>query len=268
MVMWVSFCCGSPLAWGGADEGFAAYQRGDYLSAYRIWLPLAQRGDARAQGALGALYADGRGVPQDDGEAVKWFRLAAAQRLAGAQYALGMLYRKGQGVPQDDGEAVTWFRLAATQGYPKAQFMLGVLYRQGEGVPQDYAEAVKWLRTAADQGESGAQGMLGIMYEYGQGVPRDEAQAATWYRKAAEQGDSVAQLGLGALYADGRGVPQDLIQAQSRRCTVVSRGLSGKSFEGQGSRGGADDPRTNRRSPATGAGVAAETPLTVHAKQS
>jgi TPR repeat protein len=84
MVMWISFCCWSPLTWGGADEGFAAYQRGDYINAYRIWLPLAQRGDARAQGALGALYADGRGVPQDFIQAHVWLNLAAARLLPGA----------------------------------------------------------------------------------------------------------------------------------------------------------------------------------------
>jgi TPR repeat protein len=176
IVIWL--CCGLPsLTCGGADEGFAAYQRGDYRTAYRIWRPLAQRGDVRAQGALGGLYADGRGVPQDYGEAVKWFRLAAAQGLAVAQYALGMLYRNGQGVPRDAAEAGKWFRLAAAQGQPKAQFMLGVLSQHGEG------------------------------------VPRDDAEAATWYQKAAAQGDGMAQLSLGVLYADGRGVAQDFVQA-------------------------------------------------------
>jgi TPR repeat protein len=32
--------------------------------------------------ALGVLYAHGRGVPQDDAEALRWYRLAAAQGLA------------------------------------------------------------------------------------------------------------------------------------------------------------------------------------------
>jgi uncharacterized protein len=176
IALWL--CCSLPsLTWGGAEEGFAAYQRGEYRTAYRLWWPLAQRGDVRAQGALGGLYADGRGVPQDYGEAVKWFRRAAAQGLAAAQYALGLLYRNGQGVPQDAGEAVQWFRQAAAQGQPKAQFMLGVLSQQGDG------------------------------------VPRDAAEAATWYRQAAAQGDGMAQLALGGLYADGRGVAQDLTQA-------------------------------------------------------
>ena len=55
-------------------------------------------------------------MPQDDTEAVKWFRRAADQRDTDAQYNLGNMYREGEGVPQDDTEAVKWYRCAADQG--------------------------------------------------------------------------------------------------------------------------------------------------------
>ncbi|HCN10096.1 MAG TPA: hypothetical protein DIT01_19390, partial [Lentisphaeria bacterium] len=51
-------------------------------------------------------------------------------------------------VPQDDAEAVKWFRKAAEQGYPQAQYNLGVAYANGEGVPEDDVAAVKWYRKA------------------------------------------------------------------------------------------------------------------------
>ena len=35
--------------------------------------------DAGAYNNLGVLYATGQGVPQDDAEAVRWYRLAAEQ---------------------------------------------------------------------------------------------------------------------------------------------------------------------------------------------
>lgn len=38
-----------------------------------------------------------------------------------AQYKLGEMYANGRGVPQDDGEAAKWYRKAAEQGYPAAQ---------------------------------------------------------------------------------------------------------------------------------------------------
>jgi uncharacterized protein len=47
---------------------------------------------------LGAMYANGQGVPQDYAEAVSWFRKAADQGVAAGQYNLGVMYRDGQGV--------------------------------------------------------------------------------------------------------------------------------------------------------------------------
>ena len=58
----------------------------------------------------------GRGVTQDDGEAVKWYQKAADQGNAEAQCNLGWMYRYGRGVTQDDGEAVKWYQKAADQG--------------------------------------------------------------------------------------------------------------------------------------------------------
>ena len=62
------------------------------------------------------------------------------------------MYDNGEGVPENDAEAVKWYRKAADQGYAKAQSNLGVMYDNGEGVPENDAEAVKWYRKAADQG--------------------------------------------------------------------------------------------------------------------
>ena len=63
-------------------------------------------------------------MPQDDGEAVAWFRKAAEQGYVDAQCNLGVMYRRGRGVPQDDAEAAAWYRKAAEQGLPEAQFNL------------------------------------------------------------------------------------------------------------------------------------------------
>ena len=72
-------------AWAGFDEGFAAYERGDYETALREWEPLAEHGLAEAQYNLGVMYSKGQGVPRDDAEAVKWYRMAAAQGYARAR---------------------------------------------------------------------------------------------------------------------------------------------------------------------------------------
>ena len=145
----------------------------------------ANAGDAVAQQILGVAYDDGQGVPEDDVEAVKWYRLAALQGVADAQYELGMMYYNGTGVPQDYAEAAKWFRLAAEQGIAKAQYTLGAMYANREGVPQDYAEAVKWFRLAAEQGLAVGQQFLGLAYALGEGVPEDDVEAYAWLSIAA-----------------------------------------------------------------------------------
>ncbi len=97
------------------------------------------------------MYRDGRGVPQDDAEAVRWYRLAADQGLADAQFSLGVMYAIGDGVPKDDAEAARWYRLAADQGYVSAQGNLGFMYDTGEGVPQDHVQAHMWFNLAASR---------------------------------------------------------------------------------------------------------------------
>jgi uncharacterized protein len=94
------------------------------------------------------MYFDGQGVPQDYAEAMRWFRLAAAQGHAEAQSKLGFMYVEGSGVPQDDAEALRWFRLSADQGNAVGQWMLGAMYADGRGLPRDYVLAYMWLNLA------------------------------------------------------------------------------------------------------------------------
>ncbi len=124
------------------------------------------------------------------------------------------MYEEGHGVKQDYSEALKWFRLAAAQGEPRAQTNLGFMYEQGYGVKQDYEESAKWFRLSAAQGFVGAQASLGFMYERGHGVTQDYAEAVKWYRLAAAQGNGTAQLNLGVIYYKGLGVPKDLNEAQ------------------------------------------------------
>ena len=186
----------------------------------------AEQGDATAQFNLGNMYASGRGVLEDDAEAVRWYRLAAEQGLVDAQFMLGNIYGAGSGVPQDDPEAARWFRLAAEQGHAAAQFYLGVRYNTGMGVLKDAAEAVRWFHLAAEQGDATAQFNLGNMYANGEGVPQDAAEAVRWYRLAAEQGDAAAQFYLGVRYANGDGVPEDKAEAVQWYRQAAEQGLT------------------------------------------
>ena len=133
------------------EEALAAYQRGDYATAYRGLRIHADQGNAGAQIYIGFMYVTGTGIPQDRAEAAKWFRKAADQGNAIAQFNLGLMYNKGEGVPQDHAEAVKWYRKAADQGDADAQSYLGLMYYKGQGVPQDFVQAYLWLNLSASR---------------------------------------------------------------------------------------------------------------------
>jgi uncharacterized protein len=71
------------------QTGLKAYRSGDYATALRKWRPLAELGDANAQFNLGLLFLQGRGVAQDDKEAMMWFRKSTEQGNANAQFDPG-----------------------------------------------------------------------------------------------------------------------------------------------------------------------------------
>jgi TPR repeat protein len=64
--------------------------------------------------------ADNGGLPFDDAEAFKWYLKAAKQGNVSAQFYLGAKYSFGRGVLQDDIEALAWLNIAAAAGNMQA----------------------------------------------------------------------------------------------------------------------------------------------------
>ena len=194
------------------------------------------------------------------GRLPKWFRKAADHGYATAQFNLAYLYGEGRGVPQDRGQALAWYRKAADQGHTGAQTNLGAAYEAGHGVEQDFAQAADWYRKAADHGNAVAQYNLGKLYGSGRGVPQDYRQAsgvvpqgrrtgprpsrrpasvtpttlaAACRRIRRKRPTGIARLpmteasmlmyALGLLYQQGRGVPQDVVQADRWIVLAIQR---------------------------------------------
>ena len=55
----------------------AAYNRGDYVPAIRLFRPLAEQGNAKAQRLIGVMYHRGQGVARNSVRALAWFSVAA-----------------------------------------------------------------------------------------------------------------------------------------------------------------------------------------------
>ena len=208
------FVAGYVEAWADdVEEGRAAISAGQYEKARRLLLPKAKQGNSVAQNSLGALYLNGWSVSRDYGEALQWFRKAAAQEDPRAQFNLGRMYEEGQGVARNYAEAEKWYRKSADQGYPPGQSLLAAMYARGYGVRQDYAEAMKWYRKAADQGDAVAQSRIGYMFVEGQGVPTNYQEAEKWFRMSASQGHPLGYYWLGRLYFEGWGLQRNYKEA-------------------------------------------------------
>jgi TPR repeat protein len=143
-------------ALAGLADGMAAYDRGDYATAYRELAPAAAGGAPLAKYALARMYLSGEGVARDSAEGLKWLRQAATDGIALAQYQLGASYEWGLDLTQDYAEAARWYRMAAERGVPVAQYRLGLLYIDGTGVAKDLVAAHMWLNLAASKLPPGA----------------------------------------------------------------------------------------------------------------
>jgi TPR repeat protein len=101
-----------------------------------------------------------------------------------------MCFHHGFGVAVDYAEAVRFYRLAAAQGHAQAQLWLALMFEGGDGVAEDAAEAARLWILAAEQGLATAQLNIGAAFAHGQGVAQDNTQAARWLCLAVAQGEA------------------------------------------------------------------------------
>jgi TPR repeat protein len=94
------------------------------------------------------MFFLGQGVPEDNAEAVKWYRKAVEQDHGEAFTNLGYMYDFGLGVAQDKHKAVEFYQQGAEKGSLNAMLNLGISYWKGEGTPRDLVQACKWLDLA------------------------------------------------------------------------------------------------------------------------
>ena len=73
------------------SDGIAAYEKGDYKTAMKLWKPLAEHGNFSAQLYLGLMYYHGEGVPEDRVLAYMWWNLAAANGYEDASTNKGII---------------------------------------------------------------------------------------------------------------------------------------------------------------------------------
>lgn len=227
----------APAARADAQSGLTAFQAGRFSDAYQDWREAAQRGDATSALYLGVLYDTGLGVPQDYGQAMRWYERGAEDGSPTAMLNVGIMLDAGRGTASDPESAATWYERAAAGGNGRAEYNLALMYEAGSGVAASRARAVRFYRAAARHGVSAARTRLrelgitsatlaphhpedsamasfkraqNVLLERGVG---DAGEAFKFFRAAAEAGNALAAYNLAYYYQHGIGVRPNMDEA-------------------------------------------------------
>ncbi|MDQ4420818.1 SPOR domain-containing protein [Sphingobium sp. DEHP117] len=187
----IALLAAAPSAQADTKAGVDAWAQGDYARAMKVWLPLAEAGDADAQFNLGQAYKMGRGVPQDPNTALEWYRKAAAQGHSQAEDAYGLLlYQQNRRA-----EAMPSLLRSADRGEARAQYLVGIALFNGDLLPRDWMRAYALMTRASASGVEQASAALAQMDRY---IPEHQRRdglalaAAMEARKARAAGAAVA----------------------------------------------------------------------------
>jgi TPR repeat protein len=243
----IIFSVVSKVFFNDFQSGWDAYVKKDYKIAYELWLPLAEKGDSKAQFFLGFMHDLGFGTLEDDKEALQWYQRAAEQGDSRAQLFTGFIYDLGRGVAKDSQEAFKWYQLAAKAGFHEAKTKIYDL------AVKNNPQAMKVLKADAENGIAEAQFVLASMHDNGQGVPQNYQKSFKWYQLAAkagfheaktkiydlavknipqalqvliddsENGIAEAQFVLASMHVKGQGVPQNYQEAMKWYFRLLSK---------------------------------------------
>jgi hypothetical protein len=196
----------------------AAARAGEYPAAYEACKEEAEKGDAECQNLLGILFQKGLGVSANPTEALRWFGLAAAQKLPAAQDNIGLAHLNGLGTQKSEREAARWFTLAAAQGDPIGEHRLALLLLFGKEIENDPSKAIELLKHGADRGYVPAQLTLALAFESGRIRGRGPANAYLWYLIADHRTRDATQKRL-ATEGENRTIPylsgQEIVAAKT-----------------------------------------------------
>jgi TPR repeat protein len=112
---------GAPAAFAGPwEDGMAAYNRGDYVPAIRVFRTLAEQGNAKAQNVLGVMFRKGEGVPKNPVRAHMWFSFAAKRGDAQAKAELREVSRAM--TAQEISQAEAMAQECEASGYRRCEY--------------------------------------------------------------------------------------------------------------------------------------------------
>lgn len=190
-----------------ADQAYGAFQRGLYLTALKLALPEAEKGNLASQMLVAEIYARGLGLAKNPAEATKWYSAAAEQGNPEAQLQTALIMLGDKPLDQTNtnrAEALELMQASADSGNAFAAFNLAQIIIGESPGDAGLRKAAPLFQTAAKANISGAHYALAQFYLNGTGgLNLDGAKAKFHLTKASELGLDTAQLDLATFLVDG-----------------------------------------------------------------
>lgn len=183
----------------------ALYLKGEHIDqdlqlAEKWLLHAAMKGDGSAQITLGVEYASGLRLRQDADAAIHWLELAT-ENSKSAGLKLAEIYLDGKIIPKNFAEAIKWLTYAADGGFGnEAMKIAAKKCFDGRFDVAEQSVAQGWLLQMGAKAHESVADMehaqyefhalhLAELYELGLGVAQDREKAIYWYKQSG--------LGLG-----------------------------------------------------------------------
>ncbi len=176
---------------------YVAFDRANYATALKTWLPAAKGGDAEAMNYVGEIYEQGLGLEPDYELAAEWFRQAAEKGNSSAMINLGSLYEAGRGVPQDSTTALNWYRRASGLKDAKLELVTEEEELRRRSQEQENIELrnqVTRLKGELDQARSELDRRRSALESSRQQLEQTRAQLARIERESAEGQEAMRRL--------------------------------------------------------------------------
>lgn len=147
-VLVMVFFAWSPSFANDFEEGLEAIHETNYEKALEKLIPLAKAGHPAAQYNLGVMHEWGNGVPKDNVQAMKWYRLSAERLHKDAQNNLGAMYSKGEGGEQSFVDALKWFVISSANGSEAGRKNIDIVEKRmtSEQITQARKLAREWVK--------------------------------------------------------------------------------------------------------------------------
>ena len=204
--------------------GRTNYNNKSFEEAYLDFSKLAQLEYPVGFHMLGLMNENGEGVPENKGEAVRWYSLAAAKGVVDSQFFLAGMYFKGEGIEKDYTKAEELYRALAKNGDRDAQYMMGLINESGYGVPVNIEEAIRWYSLASDSNHMNSKINLGLIYYEGKAVSKKYKKAIEIFEPLAIDGDLFSQSKLYMMFSSEGEDVYDLDKALSWLSSASDQG--------------------------------------------